>query len=59
MMIPSLFPEPRAIREAKEEKAKEIALNLLRLGFPIAEIAEGTEHTIEQIQQLQVQIPQE
>jgi predicted transposase YdaD len=62
-MIPSLFPEPRALREAREEARaevrREVALNFLRKDLPIAEIAEGTGLTIEQIQQLQAQLPQE
>jgi predicted transposase YdaD len=62
-MIPSLFPEPRALREAREEgreeARQEIALNSLRLNIPLETIALVTDIPIAQLQQLQAQRPQE
>jgi predicted transposase/invertase (TIGR01784 family) len=48
----------RAFREAKEEGAREIALNLLRENIPLETIARTTGLTIEQVQALQVQAEQ-
>jgi predicted transposase/invertase (TIGR01784 family) len=58
-MLGIKLEETRVYREMREEVRQEIALNFLRKGLPIAEIAEGTGLTIEQIQQLQTQLPQE
>jgi predicted transposase/invertase (TIGR01784 family) len=47
----------RSIQEETEAKAKrEIAINLLRDGFPIEAIARGTQLSIEKVQQLQQQM---
>jgi predicted transposase YdaD len=45
----------RAFREAKEEGAREIALNFLRQGLSIELVAQGTGLTVEQVQSLQAQ----
>lgn len=45
-------------REAQEENTREIALNLLRDGFPVEAVARGTKLSIEEVQQLQQQINQ-
>jgi predicted transposase YdaD len=58
-MIPPLFPEPRVIREAKEEMTQEIALRSLQENIPIETIALVTGLTIAQLHQLQSQLPQE
>ncbi|MGV0029052.1 Rpn family recombination-promoting nuclease/putative transposase [Phormidesmis priestleyi] len=43
-------------KEAQEENTREIALNLLRDGFPVEAVARGTKLSIEEVQQLQQQI---
>jgi predicted transposase/invertase (TIGR01784 family) len=43
-------------REAQEENTREIALNLLRDGFPIEAVARGTNLSIGEVQQLQQQL---
>lgn len=48
----------RVFREAKEEKAQEIALNMLKDNFPLEQVARLTGLTIEQVQSLQSQIKQ-
>jgi predicted transposase/invertase (TIGR01784 family) len=66
-MIPSLFPEPRALREAREEgreegreeARQEIVINSLQLNIPLETIALVTDIPIAQLQQLQTQLPQE
>ena len=47
--------DTRVFREAQEEKAQEIALNLLRANLTVEMIAEVTGLTIAQVQQLQSQ----
>jgi predicted transposase/invertase (TIGR01784 family) len=54
-MLGTKLEETRVYREAQEEKAKAIALNLLKQGFPMAAIAQATGLTIEQLQQLQAE----
>jgi predicted transposase YdaD len=47
----------RAIqRETKEARDREIALNLLREGFPVDAISRGTGLSIEEVQHLQQQM---
>lgn len=43
-------------REAKEEKTREIAFNLLREGLSVETVARCTELSVEEVQQLQQQI---
>lgn len=42
--------------EGEQRKQKEIALNLLRAGVAIEVIAQGTELTVAEIEQLQQQV---
>ncbi|NJM47661.1 MAG: Rpn family recombination-promoting nuclease/putative transposase [Alkalinema sp. RU_4_3] len=56
-MLGTKMEDVRVFREAKEEKAQEIALNFLKQGLLSVEaIAQGTGLTIEQVQQLQAQV---
>ena len=50
--------DTRVFREAQEEKAQEIALNMLKDNFTLEQISRLTGLTIEQIQQLQGQLEQ-
>jgi predicted transposase/invertase (TIGR01784 family) len=54
-MLGTKLEETRVFREAQEEKARMIALNLLKQGLSIASIAQATDLTIEQVQSLQAQ----
>jgi predicted transposase/invertase (TIGR01784 family) len=56
MMLGTKLEETRVFQEAQEDKAKAIALNLLRQGFPIDAIAQATGLTVNQLQEMQVQI---
>ncbi|BAU14030.1 hypothetical protein Npun_AR283 [Leptolyngbya sp. NIES-3755] len=51
--------DTRVYREAQEDKARQIALNLLRQGLPIEAIAQATELSIAEVQTLQSQLEQE
>lgn len=55
-MLGTKFEETRVYREAKEEKAQEIALNLLRQGLSIESIAQATGLTVTQLQEMQNQL---
>ncbi len=57
-MLGIKLEETRVYQEAQEKKAKTIALNLLKQGLAIEAIAQATDLTLEQIQQLQAQIGQ-
>jgi predicted transposase YdaD len=46
----------RALRESKEEAAREIAFNMLKDNLPLEQTARLTGLTIEQVQALQVQM---
>jgi predicted transposase YdaD len=52
-MLGTKLEETRVFQEAQEDKAKAIALNLLRQGLTIDSIAQATGLTIGQLQQLQ------
>jgi predicted transposase/invertase (TIGR01784 family) len=52
-MLGTKLEETRVFQEAQEDKAKAIALNLLRQGLTIDSIAQATGLTIAQLQQLQ------
>jgi predicted transposase/invertase (TIGR01784 family) len=54
-MLGTNVEDIRAFREAKEEGAKTIALNLLRENIPLETIVRTTGLTIAQVQQLQVE----
>jgi predicted transposase YdaD len=54
-MLGTKFEETRVYQEAKEEKAQEIALNLLRKNLDVETIAEVTGLTIAQIEQIQTE----
>jgi predicted transposase YdaD len=54
-MLGIKLEEIRVYREAQEEKAKAIALNLLKQGFSVEAIAQATELILEQLQQLQAE----
>ncbi len=56
VMLGTKLEETRVFQEAQEDKAKAIALNLLRQGLTSEAIAQATGLTIEQVQQLQAQI---
>jgi predicted transposase/invertase (TIGR01784 family) len=58
VMLGTKLEETRVFQEAQEDKAKAIALNLLRQGLAIEAIAQATGLTIEQVQQLQSQADQ-
>jgi predicted transposase/invertase (TIGR01784 family) len=58
-MIGTKVQETRVYREARAEEKQEIALSLLQQDFPLEAIAKATKLTIEQLQQLQTQLPQE
>ncbi|KAM3091766.1 Rpn family recombination-promoting nuclease/putative transposase [Phormidesmis sp. 146-12] len=55
-MLGTKLEETRVYREAQEEKAMAIALNLLQKNLSLEMIAEATELSIEQLQNLQSQI---
>lgn len=55
-MLGTNVEDIRAFREAKEEGAREIALNMLRKNLDLETIAEVTGLTIAQVQDLQLQI---
>jgi predicted transposase/invertase (TIGR01784 family) len=52
-MLGIRLEETRVYREAREEEREKIALNMLRKNIPLQTIAEVTELTIAQLQQLQ------
>jgi predicted transposase/invertase (TIGR01784 family) len=54
-MLGTKLEETRVFQEAQEDKAKAIALNLLRQGLTIDSIAQATGLTIAQLQQLQAE----
>ena len=58
VMLGTELQDIRAFREVREEKAQEIALNMLKDNFTLEQISRLTGLTIEQIQQLQVQLEQ-
>lgn len=58
-MLGTKLEETRVYQEAQEEKAKMIALKLLRKNLPLETIAEVTELSIDQLQQLQADQPPE
>ena len=58
LMLGIKLEETRVFQEAQEEKAKAIALNMIRKGLSLETIAEVTELTIAQLQQLQAQVEQ-
>jgi predicted transposase YdaD len=58
-MLGTKLEETRVYREAQEEKAQAIALNMLRESVPLDQISRFTGLSVEQLQQLQSQIPQE
>jgi predicted transposase YdaD len=54
-MLGTKLEETRVFQEAQEDKAKAIAVNLLRQGLSVESIAQATGLTIEQLQKLPVQ----
>jgi predicted transposase YdaD len=54
-MLAIKFEETRVFQEAQEDKAKEIALNLLKDNVPLEQISQWTGLAIAQIQALQAQ----
>jgi predicted transposase/invertase (TIGR01784 family) len=56
VMLGTKLEETRVFQEAQEDKAKAIALSLLRQGFPIDAIAQATGLTLTQLQEMQVQL---
>ncbi|KAM3091216.1 hypothetical protein ACKFKG_26490 [Phormidesmis sp. 146-35] len=54
-MLGTKLEETRVYREAQEEKAMAIALNMMQHGFPIDKISQLTKLTIEQLQHFQSQ----
>jgi predicted transposase YdaD len=54
-MLATKFEETRVYREAKDERSQEIAINLLKQGFTIEAIAQATDLTLAQVQDLQSQ----
>ena len=58
-MLEIRIQETRVYREAQEEKAKAIALNLIRQNVPLEAIAQATGFSLDQLQQLQVDPPQQ
>jgi predicted transposase YdaD len=52
-MLGIKFEETRVFQEAQEDKAKAIAVNLLRQGLSVESIVQATGLTIEQLQKLQ------
>jgi hypothetical protein len=48
--------EPRVFREAREEVTVKIALRCLKRNIPIETIADVTDLTVVQLQELQVQV---
>jgi predicted transposase YdaD len=54
-MLGTKLQETRVFREAQEEKAKAIALNMLKDSLPLETIARFTGLTIAQLQELQVE----
>jgi predicted transposase YdaD len=57
-MLGTKFQDTRVYQEAQEEKAQEIAVNLLRQGLAIEAIAQATKLTIPQLQALQAEVEQ-
>jgi predicted transposase YdaD len=55
-MLGTKFEETRVFQEAQEDKAKAIALKMLRKNVPLEEISEMTDLTIAQLQELQAQV---
>jgi predicted transposase/invertase (TIGR01784 family) len=55
-MLGTKFEETRVYREAREEERVAIAINLLRQGFAMEAIAQATNLTIAQLQELQAQV---
>ncbi|MGV0026019.1 Rpn family recombination-promoting nuclease/putative transposase [Phormidesmis priestleyi] len=55
-MLGTKLEETRVYREAQEEKAMAIAINMLRDSLPIEQIARLTGLTVEQLQHLQPQV---
>jgi predicted transposase YdaD len=51
-MLGTKFEETRVFQKAQEDKAKEIALNLIKQGLTVEAIAQATGLTITQIQSL-------
>jgi predicted transposase YdaD len=51
-MLGIKFEETRVFQEAQEDKAKAIALNLIKQGLTVEAIAQATGLTITQIQSL-------
>jgi predicted transposase YdaD len=56
-MLGTKLEETRVYREAREEERQAIALKMLRKNLPLETIAEVTELTIAQLQQLQTDNP--
>jgi predicted transposase YdaD len=56
-MLGTKLEETRVYQEAQEDKARSIALKMLQKKVPLETITEFTELTIEQLHQLQSQIP--
>jgi predicted transposase YdaD len=56
-MLGTKLEETRVYQEAQEDKARSIAFKMLQKNVPLETIAEFTELTIEQLHQLQSQIP--
>jgi predicted transposase YdaD len=54
-MLATKFEETRVYREIREERSQEIAINLLRQGFTVEAIAQATDLTLAQVQDLQSQ----
>jgi predicted transposase/invertase (TIGR01784 family) len=57
-MLGTKLEETRVYQEAQEEKARSIAINMLRKSLPLETIAEVTGLSIEQVQNLQTQLQQ-
>jgi predicted transposase/invertase (TIGR01784 family) len=57
-MLGTKLEETRVYQEAQEEKAQAIALNMLRESVPLEQISRFTELSVEQLQQLQSEMPQ-
>jgi predicted transposase YdaD len=57
-MLGTKLEETRVYQEAQEEKARSIAINMLRDHLPLEQVARLTGLSIEQLQQLQTQMQQ-
>jgi predicted transposase YdaD len=55
-MLGTKFEETRVFQEAQEDKAKAIALKMLRKSMSLETIADMTDLTIAQLQELQAQV---